>query len=939
MSWLEGTVEDALKLYEKDFEVYKDAKKNHNGLLNEIDELQKRLKKNIKEEENLKQRVAELGGTDDADPETEIQSLRKKLEEKLSQNRASRDAEKASAEGKRNRALAENDKDLEQKVRDYAAAHEGDLQNLTETQQKALDFAKEELSYIKERDEKIRKSMDHTEVEKDKYDQIYERCTAQIEAYMDEYEPDLAEWQDVIDEINGRHMPGIEDKRGEYDFELNAKNSEIDLIHSQMKDEESLYDSSYSSLYSQYDETDKQYKKSIAAASLRNEPTAQLKISHNAALNRINEEITKLGKNHERSLQKLKIEESKVTAKYDKSLLKIQLEIDKLDAARLKELDEPQGTYNRIKNERDGKIAVPDNERKSALAHYNKEKAQDDADIRNYKKLCESKINALHEKMKSFAMEGDNCYSEKYEEASAPFVALASNITSYESAIELLPYKEDKNAQVKAEFRETLMNYDYKRLADEADNMSHIQTSLRAYYQYAWYILGGAIVLDALLFCLLKFVSHWGSFGAFVLPTLILGGIIWFMFKGMSSERDDILEALLLATEYKDFKVIDQHANELATSEEFSKLNNVGQDLLDQYKKRNDLFVKHDEKEERIRKNYTDTIAKLDKEYDEFKKKASKECDDKIIALKNSAESQNSNRDSELGKAKSAYSDIKKVNKKDQVTLEKCQKKKAEQDCVLDSFMKNYEEFFDKYSDMEIGLSESMANSKGVLNDNIYLISTADEGGEYGEVCSIKHVNHKKDPYLVLYTEEQDNNLARQEMILNMITDFLLAFKSINSKDVYKQYIIDSTGATTKLRKTNIQNLFNIAKICNGPDEMKEEFKKFILETERMLNNGQNIDDLNLNRSANEAPNIYKIVYFVFEGAANGRLSDDVAQLLKYEQSKESYGFLPIFICPKAEYEESVEKARENLYTQICNYVEDRTILYEADKYNDYSVQ
>ena len=171
------------------------------------------------------QSVAELGGTDDADPETEIQSLRKKLEEKLSQNRASRDAEKASAEGKRNRALAENDKDLEQKVRDYDAAHEGDLQNLTETQQKALDFAKEELSYIKERYEKIRKSMDHTEVEKDKYDQIYERCTAQIEAYMDEYEPDLAEWQDVIDEINGRHMPGIEDKRGEYDFELNRYES------------------------------------------------------------------------------------------------------------------------------------------------------------------------------------------------------------------------------------------------------------------------------------------------------------------------------------------------------------------------------------------------------------------------------------------------------------------------------------------------------------------------------------------------------------------------------------------------------------------------------------------------------------------------------------------------------------------------------------------
>lgn len=940
LSWLDGTIEKALQSYESDLAQYVNAKKEHNSLLQEIEELKEKLKKNAEEEKNLKEKIAELGGVLDVNPEEEILSIRKKLEQDLSKKKEERATAKLTAEKLRNEELAQNDNELKDKIKSFDASHPGMLNNLSETEQKALEFAQEELGYVKDRDEKIRKSMDHTETEKDAYDRINERCTAQIEQYIDEYEPDLSSWQDVIDEINERHMPDIEEKRNEYKLEEDAKKRELDLIDNQIRDEEKSYKSNKASLTEQFEETDEKYERSIEAASLRNEPTVQLEISQNAALNRINDELHRLKSTHDRDIQKLKNEEQRTIVRYDNSLAKIQNVISKLDALRLDELAEPQGNYDRIKEERDKKIAVPDSERNQALNHYNKEKAKDDEDICGYKELCNKQIDKLHEKMKKFAMEGDNCLSEKYQEVSKSFRNLELKADQYKSALEMMPYKESELDYMRDGLRTMLHEYDYEKLVNEAEDMGRIKSSVRSYYKYARYIWVGGILLDAIIISLLKLIAHWGFFGAVVLPSVVILIIIFFMFFDMPLERDNLLKAQLLATEYQSFEVINEYANELATSEEFDKLKNIGQDLLNQYKEHIALYKEHDEKEALIRKHYTETIETIEKEYNEYKKNAKEECDNTITSLKNSADSKNSSRDTELCRLKAKYSDIKDAIQKDSNILDMHLRETEEQKQFFEFFMKDYEEFIDKYLCGDgIGLSETMANSEGVLNDNIYLVSTGDEGGEYGKACSIKHINHNKNPYLVLYAENQDNNLARQEMVLTMITDLLLAYKSINSKEIYKQYIIDSTGATTKLRKNDMQNLFNISQICNNVDEMKDDFKKFIHDTERMLEHGQNIDNLNRNRSANQAPNVYKIVYFVFQDEPNGRLSDDVVQLLKYEQSKDTYGFLPVFICPKQEYEDSLNKNSDNLYSQISCFVEDRIVIYENEKYDDYAVK
>ena len=911
MSWFKGNAEEALKTFQTEFDVFKEAKTNNDSLEKEIAKLEKRVKEYSSGEAELSAKIKELQGVSDIDPEAEIQRCRKQLSDILTEADSSRDKIKKDAENAKNQKLAQNEEKLKAELDAFDAAHDEDLTNLTETESRALEYTKQELACIKKRDEGIRKSTSVLDAERDKRDMNVNACNSEIEKIREAYQPDIDKWTDIINRINAKHRPAIKDAEADKRLEVNAKNRELDAIDQQIASKARMYSNAISDLEYQC----RMNPDSVTWAS-------ELQKKRNAC---------------ERDKQRLNAERNRICVKYENNIAKIDNKLSKLNDARAKELSGPQSKYDRFESDRDRKINVFKAKITDFNGAYENVRREHEKNVQLYQKECEDKVNKIHESMKDFAMSGENCLGEKYAELTAPFQALTVNDSTWVNLMDQFPFSSKWKSDMEEGARNNIYSEDYEDLIKDVDWVADCKMAIPRYYPYIWYVCGGGFVLLGLIFGIMHFIAEKGIFVSLILPAAVVIAGLYFMYRNMKYEYTPFLTGHILATEYGAFEAIINAANKAATEEEFQKLNEIGHRLLNQYKERNEIIEKHDANEKKIRAEYSATVTEADKKCQKTKSQKKGQYEERINELRRNAENVNSEKSLELQELKNQYGTLVDKIKKDSAALEKKKEKKQKQDTVVRTFKDNYDEFINLYlCGDRIGLSESMANSKGLLNNSIYLVSTEDEGGEYGDVCSIKHVDYDKNPYLVLYSEDVDNNQARQELLRGIVTDFLLAYKSINSKDIYRQYIIDNTGATTRLRQNEMQNLFNISKICNSMDDMKDDFRRFLMETNHMLENGKDIDKLNMERSANETPHIYKLVYFVYNGLPSGRLSDDIIQMLNYEKGKDCYGFIPIFICPEKEYEESIDKNNENLYTQIRDAVEDRILLYKGKKYYDY---
>ena len=930
----------ALKKYFEDNEVFM-MKKSRNEVLNmelaaKENELEDKIN-NLQEKSSRLQDMEEYAGNDIGN---RITILYEEMLDKINLASEDYDKKKKALAMQQQKAISDNDLWLSERLKQLWGNNAEVNRELTEVEQKALEYEIERRDFSNNSNEKIDNYKDALVQEDLECQTIVGEWKQKQHEIFVKFEPDVTKYKKIIDNINRKYASEISQAKRFLDEKIAIRDEEISQLQLEKSREIKLANDEIQGFRNEYAKTEKSYNEQIRMAKIQNKPTTRMENSKVSRLNSINDHIQKINNKLNRKImgieQKIEVESSKHAKQIDKAEEQLQNIIGKKN----QELNVPTNSINELINDRDSQIEAlqlqinkREQEKKNKVGH-----------LQNCI-LAEEGMQAQHnleidKKMVAFVMNGNTCFSDVLNETNAPFIALQKRVNIW---MELLTtIKKDKmSAAYLAEHdiqKNNLKTKSYAELQSELieaqqfnDTISSLVKNNATFTMIGGALAGTGVVLFLILYCLMG-----GMVGVVGLLTAIVGiALVVLVSIKTKTEFATICKYISLAYDYKDFPEIASYSTQVTQDRELASMKEKGRKLYDIHFGKEEAQKLHDAKEADIRLDYERNIELIKVELKNAQDQYEMEHDnstEKILA--DAAEEENKF----IAEKEELQNEVDNLSNRINILEKRIKDVRVEikQNCeYINAFELNYKTLEKKLNDDK--WMAPMDYTHGKLSDELYIIQENLALDQYGHKKIFK-ITHNKKPLVVTYDisgiESGDNSIVEEmgKIIQGILIDLMYSIYRMNSKETYAQYVVDEVGGANNLKSTSYKNAFSIREVVGKLDDIKGRLREFALQREMFAQKGTRIDDVNENKYKHqERPEEYKILYLIYKpNERKSKIDEDIRKLMP---ECDKYGFFPIFICEAGTWEEGIQ-AKESNYRDIKSFVSNEIINFDGFSYS-----
>ena len=926
--------ESALDSLYKGYIKFNETADSVEPLERELEELIASIDVESAKKKELEDRLNKLNSTSTDKLSNKISELRRKIDDIKAKADEYASSVRASSNDQKLSEIAETNRKMEMEKQSYNSKSP-EITEMTTYESTALNFATREKKAIAEADSGLQLANEDLEVIERDYKINVDDCMNTISSIKAEYVDDIKHYESVIEDINSKWYPDI-----------NAKEQKLQNIRDDLAQQEAdieaeknsvvkLSSGRYADLQAEYRRVDKDFKRQIKEAEKAGKATTRLNNSRNSQLNKLTAEMQKIDDSVEKDAAKFRAKIDAIRTKASKQIATAETELNRLVAKRDNELLKPQESLNMIISERDSRISEVNNE----ISRLNSKHSKDTADIATRKNGIEStrntKLSDIEAEARRFVMSGDNCYSEVMEEVYEPFRSLEHKIekaTAYREELE-------KNVGAKK------LNHYYNIRRDElhGSNYSTLERRARTFKVAEFekppvltnikmvagvFVLIGIVLALGLIFGLDKSPAVGVVIG---LVVVAVGVVI--ANKLPTAVIKDCVDFLILANEYTEMRGIKEYCTNKTSDKEYDKIMSIGRNLL---ATKTGL--------EEIESRYNDIIDNINKKY-----KSQSEADIKAIKDKEALEvseikkeidkisADKRKKDTNLSVDKSTTE----MQLKDTEHNIKCAIERKEViEESLSNGKKSMTDFNAEYSRVMQSINSmapSLLSTKGILSDSIYIIPDDDKKLDKHSHKPITKVEHNIKPFVLLYDTygaDRSKNSFNEEIAKitdSVLLDLLLAFRRVNSEDIYEQHIIDTVNNGASFMRYDKKKALKIGSVVRNQSDLRDRLKAIDQNRIRMYEHGDTIESINSkNVEGGNKPMLYSIVYFVIKPNSSENLSDTLRDLIP---SCSDFGFIPVFICSKSDWDKESEYDR-GICSEISK-VTNTVVIYDGVKYSN----
>lgn len=931
MSWIAETVEKTFQNYQRDYQAYCTS-------LDEKEEIGKRLREKEGELTEIQKKIAglekeihtvqsqEIGSYDEEAGKIELASKERMeaIEERLKEK-------KAELEEWKNAELIRNAQDLENVLKNMLGEQAEEILNISDTDRTAMDYEKRRVDFTSFKDRQLMAfenqiAEEHLAGKKD-----INALTERRGEIVRKYEPSVNSWQEKIEAVKEKYRSSLSEAEAKYqESEWNYK-LETDSLEQERRNAVSECEAEKKQKKADYNKINNEWNRKILLATAQKKPTAQMKRSQDANKNRYKQDISKLDSSLESQLRKI---DNRLTVANDKWGKIINRDKEKYQAILDKqnqELTEPSEGLKAVCEERDRLTAQIDGQ----ISARKQQEEQNVAGVRKEIASCEQRyreqIESLDREMQEYAMSGEICFDEKEEEANRPFRALADRIPAFENAVKLLSGLSGKEEEEKERERAALKMLEYDGLLTEASHASELTEKLPFWLTGKWIVLAGTAVLAAVVGCVLFFLTGLHPAAAIGLPAVVFAGICAGVLMDAGKRKKRYIRALVLASEFESFASIRQHSILMTRKEEYERLRKRGRQIYEKLIGPEEEKRRHAEKEEDIRDDYERGLQMAEAEAEEERNEA-------LIQKNRELEECWENTTGAENRRNRALEERNRNLMREELQEEKLSgiiaelREKLED---LERFISECEEAYEELVKKMQTMSADMEETHGKLNGKLYIVPDADVPMK-GKIKPVYCISHNGKPLVVTYDtygleSAEDYNKALGGLIEHCLTDLLLGVRLLNSRETYKQYIVDNVTGGVRFQQSAVRNDLSIEAVCRGTEELRDHLNRFEQQRTLLAAHGDSMGELNERLYQKQArPESYKIVYLVMRPEAEaGKLDEKIERLLP---ECDRFGFLPIFLCSREAWDKGIQQDK-SIYKTIQKSTGNAVILYHDGIY------
>lgn len=939
LDWQFEDPEKTLGKFYEDSSTFKEKKASINKNEDELSYKQNDLDSKKVELSGLKSKLESMEiyqGVDiDAGIQASMDEALKKIEDET--NRFVSD--KQALLEQKDKDIQENDTLLRKKLEQLLGNNSDFDRELTEIEKKALDYEITRREFITASNEKINEYQDAVTQERlDCQTLVGELESDQDEIYS-KFEPDIIKYKTIIDDINKKYQPDISSFQNDISNKVADRDEEIGQLQNERNREIQLANKEIEAFKKNYKQLDKQYKEQIKKAKSQNSPTARMENSRMSQLNAINDQIQKVNNQKDRKVSSIDQKIEGVQNKYAKLIETSESQLNSVIRDRDKELAEPTQIQNDLLKDRDGQIDELQSRIDQRKMQSNNKTNELNADILSEKQAQERNNAEIDRQITAFVMSGDTCFSDVLSEVNAPFAALKDRVDTWMELISAMKNKKLSAAYEREHEKQKglLASKDYPELQKELAEASQYSGKLSVFAKNngALAIVGGILgvagfVLAVVLYAVLKM-----SAGAAAIAIMVMG-LLLAAFSVLKTKKEFSLlcKYISLASDYQEFPGIASHSTQVTQDRELEKMKALGDKLYDLHYGRNEAQNLHDAKDADIKSDYERNLKLITKEFENTKAQIERDKDNEIRKIRSDEAEAEETFNIEKEKLQSQIQNMTAKVKRLETEIEELKEKIEDDSRFTEAFDENYRKLEQK---LDSEWRPSMNETHGILRDVLYVIP------EKGEVDEYKHKNvykivHNKKAVVVNYdiSEVSEGNEYQVEKVNEIISDLMLdlmySVYHMNSKEIYKQFVVDGMACTDELRKTQVRNAFNISEFAVRINDIRGRIKEFSAQREKLAEKGTRMDDVNESRfNSQDRPGIYNILYIIYKpNERESKLDDEIRRLIP---DCDKYGFLPVFICEKEAWERGIHE-KESVYKDINSLTDNAVIIFDGKNYN-----
>lgn len=931
---------DLLKQYNEDADLFIKKKEKNKELYAELSEKEKILNEKSKELEKLEAKLKDMSSYAGEDLESMLETNRMNMQEKIDREQKAFEAEKKELLLQRDRQLAENDAQLEKCLEEFRSKHAGEDRELTEAEEKALEFETLRRQFLTDSDNRLNEFQDQIKQEELDFQTSVGAWKQEQDAVLARYEPDIAKYKKEIDAIQRKHQPEIRQYQDLVRKKSADREAEIQQLQRAQEREAALANEEIEQYQKDFKQTDKEYLEQIKRARAQNKPTARMESSRTTRLYSINDQIQKTSSRANRKIAGLREKIDESSRKHAKQIEKAKEQLSAAIQKRDQEMKEPSGIYQQLVRDRDRQMASIQekiDQREGAYSSRVDCLKEDIAKEKNAQERCNLETD---QKITAFVMSGDTCLPDVVNEVNVPFQALEEHLDTWMEMLSVI--KKDKLPSAypagHEKQKKLLASKSYEELQKEVLSAREFDNKISMFAEnsHTWMIssgiLGGVGVL--LLFVMqivLKIPVGWMG----ILIAFLGFGLMAFTIIKTRKEFLQICRYVSLASDYQEFPGISSHSVQLAKDRELEKMKELGRRLYEVRYGKMEAQKFHAAKDADIKADYDRDLKLAVRNFENQKKQIERDGRQKVEKIKDDVRNRADRFYSEKEEIESRAEDLRQQISHTDNELQKMNEMIYANKEFLDSFEDAYKKFEKKLEDRD--WKPSIAKTKGILSNDLYLIPEDGSSKDLYGHKKIYKVNHKKKALVILYdiadVEEGGGSRFEQigNLIRNLMYDLMHAVYRVNSKENYVQFIVDEVVCTHEFKSTKVKNTFNIGEITEKIEDMKGYIKGFRNMRNKLAENGLTIDQINEQKyRSQDRPEVYQLLYLIYKpDEHSSRLNEDIEQLLP---DCDKYGFLPVFICGKEAWEQGIRE-KESMYKDIQSRINNTIIIYDGRKY------
>ncbi len=939
LDWQMGNPAVALEKYYEDVDSFARKKMDSDDLEKELGSKQSEFSSQTAELEGIKSKLSAMGSEyKPGDVEGAIREKTDDAQRKIDNEAKKFETKKRELADSRDNDISINDQQLKDRLAQLFGNAEDGNRELTEAEKKALEFEIARRKFVIESNKRINEHEDAISEEQLACQTLVGELKAKQDAIQAKFEPDITKFKKQIDAISRRYQPDIRSCQSVVSEKIANRDEEIGQLQNERNREIQLANNEIEGYQREFKQTEKQFNEQIRMAKLQSKPTTRMENSKVSRLNGINDKITKINNRANKKVSSIDQKIDVAQSKHAKLIEKAESQLDGVIRNRDQELAGPTKAYNGLIQDRDAQIALLQGQIDERENECQRIVSTHSNDIENERKSQLSNNAAIDQQILEFVMSGDTCFSDVLNEQNAPFIELQSRINTWMEIISSIkknkvssqyPVEHDKQKSI-------LASKTYPELQNELSEAKQYddKVNVLAKNNGIIFIIGLALAaLGVVLFAVLKIVLG-NSVGIVGIIIAIVGlGLSVLTVYLTKKEFSKLCKYVALASDYEEFPSIASQSTKITQDRELARMKALGDQLYDVHYGKAEAKQRHDEKDADIKSDYERNIKLATKEYENKKAQIERERDSEIGRIRSDAEDGEARYSSEKEDLQSQANSLNNRLASLNARINELKQEIDNNQQFFEAFESNYRILEDKLQNDDKWLP-SMNDTHGKLNNALFIVPESGDEDEFHH-RSILKIYHNKKAFVVNY-DVSDIDAERTEeinkVIRDLMFDLMYAVYRMNSKESYRQVVVDEMSAVADLKSTNVKNAFNINEVVGKVEDIKGRIKSFAEQRERFAEKGTTIDEVNEAKfKSQDRPEVYNILYIIYKpNERKSKLDDDIRMLIP---ECDKYGFLPIFVCERETWEKEVQE-KESMYKEIKGLASGEVVVFDGKKYS-----